>query len=151
VPASNFALRRIRGFEAGGFDEAFTADWPLAEVELLVRLGKRGLRFRYLPSARAVNALPRGDRARESFEPDRELEISAAELRSLAAVFARYESWAVPIMFTSRMLQAILDVAARRLPPHALGRLAAAVGEGLRSGARPVAGRLAPGRKEPEE
>ena len=171
VPPVNFALRRARVLEAGGFDTGFTAAWPLVEVELLVRLGKGGSRFRYLPSARAVSSRPEralharsgstaGDSGTDSgFDrsaidesagghtddepaggPAAELEQRIAVLRSLAAVFARHESWAVPIMFASQLLQAVIEVAARRLPPEAPGHLSAAIREGLRLGGRPAAG-----------
>ena len=146
VAASNFALRRAPVLAAGGFDENFTAGWPLAEIELMVRLGKGGSRFHYLPSARVTTAAApeiAGAGRGPATEPGDDLAERQAVVRSLAAVFARHESWAVPIMFVSQVLQACIEIAGRRLPAGAPARIAAAIREGLRTGNRPVSGRLA--------
>ncbi len=137
APGLNCAVRQQRAIELGGFDEAFTGEWPHEEVEFFTRLAKTGGRMRYIPEARV---LPGGSRAREDEDltPEEALDREVAHSRSMAAVFARHEAWAFLIMVASHLLITIIEVFSSRLPRSAPARIVRGIVEGVRVGGRPV-------------
>jgi GT2 family glycosyltransferase len=133
----NCAVRRQMVRELGGFDEAFTANWPHEEVEFFTRLMKRGGRMRYVPEARLLpEAEPDSGGERQS--EDEALEAEVRRSRSMAAVFARHEAWALLILVASHLLIAIIEVFSSRLPRSAPIRITRGIMEGVRIGVRPV-------------
>ncbi len=133
----NCAVRREVALRLGGFDEAFTSQWPHEDVEFFTRLAKRGGRMLYVPEARLV---PEGRYStfEDGGSPEETLEREAGHSRSMAAIFARHEAWALLIMVASHLLIALIDVFGSRLPRTAPARIARGMMEGVRVGVRPV-------------
>lgn len=133
----NCAVRREVALRLGGFDETFTSQWPHEDVEFFTRLAKRGGRMLYVPEARLV---PEGrcSTVEDDRSPEETLEREAGHSRSMAAIFARHEAWALLIMVASHLLIALIDVFGSRLPRTAPARIARGMMEGVRVGVRPV-------------
>jgi len=133
----NCAVRRELALKLGGFDEAFAAGWPYEDVEFFTRLAKAGGRMLFVPGARLfLQPVHRAAGRSESMEDL--LEQYASRSRSMAAIFARHEAWALLIMVASHLLAAVVDVLANRLPRHAPGRIVRELVTGIRHGVRPV-------------
>ena len=127
----------------GGFDEGFGEGWKYEDVEFFTRLSKVGARARFLPVARVKV------RSQVALEPTSHRELVASHMeeramhsRSMAAIFARHEAWALILVALSHFIQSILDVIAARLPVYAPMRTLKEIVSGIRQGVRPVSGRI---------
>ena len=134
----NCAVRRRLALELGGFDEAFEMEWPYEDVEFFTRLAKVGGRTFFVPGA-LIRLMP----VSKPRGPGEEsgtllLEEQAGQSRSMAAIFARHEAWALIVMMLSHLLQVVIDVVAARLPIGAPARIAREMLTGVRVGVRPV-------------
>jgi hypothetical protein len=142
---ANCAIRTRLARRVGGFDEAFGEQMPGEDTEFFVRLGKWGARVVFVPGAR-VSRLPQAPRQAQRPD-DREdadrwvrLEKRERHSRSMAAIFARHEAWALSILFASHAVEAVLGRASGRLPAGAVGVIMRELIEGVRRGGRPVQG-----------
>lgn len=140
---ANCAVRSHLAIRIGGFDEGFSGGIPFEDVEFFARLSKAGGRTRFSPQALVHFEVP----AREEVSPspsgaferrEAALERQAACTCAMAAIFARHEVWALPIMAASHLFQSILEVFADRLPNSAPVRIAREIVEGVGRGVRPV-------------
>jgi hypothetical protein len=136
--ARNAAVLRRTALRLRGFDEKWGPDLPYEDVEFFVRLGKAGRRMRFEPTACVElvsgGAFPEGGEPGPEGSPLRNLERQAARTRAMAAIFARHEVWALPLLLASHELLAGLEAIAGRLPPRAPFRLAAEIAGGVRLG-----------------
>ncbi|MFC1499696.1 glycosyltransferase family 2 protein [Candidatus Zixiibacteriota bacterium] len=133
----NCAVRRLVALKLGGFDEAFTSEWPHEDVEFFTRLIKTGGRMLYIPGARLLPE-QRHSPTGSGGSPEEILEQEARHSRSMAAIFARHEAWALLIMVASHMLVTFVEVFGSRLPRTAPVRIAREMMDGVRVGVRPV-------------
>lgn len=144
APGGNFAIRRVNALKAGGFDEAFGRGWIYEEVEFFIRVGKTGARAQLIPGARVVQdhapppVFEYADQIAEAL-----LERRGMESRSMAAIFSRHEAWALLLMVSSHLIQTALDIFASRLPTRSLVRIMREMIAGVKTGVRPVSGRIA--------
>ena len=67
------------------------------------------------------------------------LGLRCRQSRSMAAIFARHEAWALLVMMISHLLAAVVDVFASRLPRNAPFQIAGELIAGVRAGVRPAA------------
>lgn len=133
----NCAVRRRLAFELGGFDEAFEMEWPYEDVEFFTRLAKVGGRTFFVPGA-LIRLMPLSKPRGPGESRRLLLEEQAGQSRSMAAIFARHEAWALIVMMLSHLLQVVIDVFAARLPTGAPARIAREMLTGVRVGVRPV-------------
>ncbi len=133
----NCAVRRRVALKLGGFDEAFTSEWPHEDVEFFTRLIKTGGRMLYIPGARLLLEEEHSAIGNDG-SPEETLELEARHSRSMAAIFARHEAWALLIMVASHLLITLIDVFSSRLPRMAPVRIAGEMMDGVRAGVRPV-------------
>lgn len=138
---TNFAVRRKTALEQGGFDEAFGPADPFGDTEFFLRLAKRGARTWFVPGARVMGPDPSW-RPPGDLPPDLRLEEEALTARWMAALFARHEVWALPVMIASHLLQSVLGVAAGDLPSSAPMRIFRELAAGIRAGVAPPVSRL---------
>ncbi len=136
--ARNAAVLRRTALRLRGFDEGWGPELPYEDVEFFVRLGKAGRRMHFEPAAcvalESGGAFPESGDPGPDGSPIRNLEGQAARTRAMAAIFARHEVWALPLLIASHGLLTVLEVIAGRLPPHAPLRLAAEIAGGVRLG-----------------
>jgi hypothetical protein len=140
--ARNAAVLRRTALRLRGFDEGWGPELPYEDVEFFVRLGKAGRRMRFEPAAcvelGSGGAFPESSDPGPETSPLRNLEGQVARTQAMAAIFARHEVWALPLLIASHGLLTVLEVIAGRLPPQAPLRLAAAITGGVRLGAGSV-------------
>jgi hypothetical protein len=140
---ANCAVRSRLAIRIGGFDEGFCSGLPLEDVEFFARLSKAGGRARFEPRALVhieppIHEEESPSSATASERREAALERQAARTCAMAAIFARHEVWALPIMAASHFFQSILEVFADRLPNSAPVRIVKEIVEGVGRGVRPV-------------
>ncbi|MFO7768649.1 MAG: hypothetical protein R6W82_06815 [bacterium] len=138
---TNFAVRRGPAVEQGGFDEDFGPADPYGDAEFFLRLAKGGARTWFVPGARILDPDPAW-RPPGDLPPELRLREEALRARWMAALFARHEVWALPVMVSSHLLQSVLAVAAGDLPASAPARIFRELAAGIRAGVVPPASRL---------
>jgi len=114
-----------------------TGDRPHEDVEFFTRLIKTGGRMLYVPGARFLPE-ERHSALRNGGSPEETLELEVQHSRSMAAIFARHEAWALLIMVASHLLITLIEVFSSRLPRIAPVRIARAMMDGVHAGVRPV-------------
>jgi hypothetical protein len=127
--------------EMGGFDETFAFGWPYEDVEFFTRLAKAGRRTYFIPDARIIMQPFPGSNPDILSDEDM-LGLRCRQSRSMAAIFARHEAWALLVMMISHLLAAVVDVFASRLPRNAPFQIAGELIAGVRAGVRPAARRF---------